>query len=71
MAAPNYTANGQSFTSFSAAVVEAKTASCEVFEEGTGKRRWHPAPSVSVASMRRYNRRKAAYEAQERRNARR
>jgi hypothetical protein len=60
-----YSVNGNEFESFLDAVQAAKVIKAEVIEVATGKRRWAPG-TTPLAALRRYQERKAAYDAQER-----
>jgi hypothetical protein len=59
-----YQVNETTFNSFKAAVNFAIEANADVIEVATGLRRWTPAAKPSAAKLRRYQERKAAYEAQ-------
>jgi hypothetical protein len=59
-----YQVNNATFDSFKSAVNFAFEANADVIEVGTGLRRWTPATKPSAAKLRRYQDRKAAYEAQ-------
>ena len=60
-----YTVNGKEFSSYFAAIAEAKVHRADVIETATGNRRWTPPAQVSAKKMRRYEQQKAAYEAQQ------
>lgn len=58
-----YTANGETFKSFTAAVEYAGKFGFDVIEDATGLRRWTPG-KISPKAARMYRERLAAYNAQ-------
>ena len=64
-----YRVNTTEFKNYLEAVAYARSINGEVYEIANGLRRWHPAPAVSSAKMRRYQERMAAWEAQQKQNA--
>jgi hypothetical protein len=64
-----YTVNDKEYTSFFAAMAQAKETQSEVIEPATGLVRWTPPKSVTKKQLRMYEERKSAYAAQQRLDA--
>lgn len=60
-----YAVNGKEYTSFFAAIAEAKETRSDVLELATGLIRWTPPKSVSKKELRMHEERKSAYAAQQ------
>ncbi len=65
-----YSVGDKGFNSYSEAVKHASGIDGEVIDNRTGSRKWYPMPKPDAKRMRMYNERKAAYEAQQRLDAR-